>query len=574
MEKPPFRVGFLQVGLPRIKIMYGYRPAEYGLKLTQGERPDASFRVTKIRSNFYNMDKREAVRVSLGCHVTGYSLPVPDLNHGPSILAGCTKRVAADMPPIQPHHLRRFFRFVKRFCNKHLRSLQFDESVTFNFEDWIESVDYPDYRKNELKRVYANSLVNRPNTEVKSFVKNEPYSEPKHFRGIYSRHDDYKVRCGPYFKKFGDRLFALKWFIKKIPLPMRPNALYEKLAKYDKIFCTDFSQYESTFVQELMKIEHWVYVNFALERHPMRKHFNDLFAYMRGTNKIIFKDFDCKLDAKRMSGEMNTSCGNGVMNLLITFFILEQSGNSLDHIDAFFEGDDGIVGCSILPTAAQYLQLGARIKIELPESIATASFCGNVFHPDHKHNVTNPCEASVCFGWTDARKYRNCGDDTLLKLLCAKSMSMLYEYPGCPILKSLARYGLRVSFHCIKKITPQWLQTHSANSYEYRLYKDCQKFILDYGIPDYEIGLGTRLLVENLYGIPIGVQLSVEKYLDSLTTLQPLDLTMLPLPKLWYDTDLRYSALVIRGQKDPFFCLTGFSTPAYLSPGLLTTYLH
>lgn len=552
--------------------MYGYRPAEQGLILTATEVPDLSFKVTGIRAGFYDMSKRKTVRVSLGCHVESVSLPVPDLNHGPSILAGLTKRVAARMPPINRVILRRFKRFVKRFCNSHLRDLKFSPDEQFSFEDWIANAPYTAYRKADLTNCYQLSKSRKVLFMLKCFVKNENYPDFKHLRGIFSRHDDYKVRTGPFFQLFGEKLFKTKWFIKKITNSERPHALLDKLEHFAQIYCTDFSQYEATFVSSLLKIEAWVY-RWCLEGHPRQKEICDLIALLSGTNKMIFKDFNCRVEAKRMSGEMNTSCGNGLMNLLLTFFILEQCGNDLTKIDAFFEGDDGIIGCQFLPTVAHYTAMGANIKIEIPDSIATASFCGNVFAPAAMHNVTNPREASVAFGWTDSTKYRFAGDDMRSKLLCSKSLSMMYEYPGCPILASLGRYGLRMTNKYVKTINREFLLTHSANSYEAELNLKAAEFIAEYGVPVVQIHPDTRLLVEKLYGISIAQQLDVEYYLDHLTSIKPLDID-LSFPRSWYKNDLDYTVETARNAPDPFFSKQGYITPAFTEPSVCKYFRH
>lgn len=557
--------------------MYGYRPAEFGVSLGPNERPDKSFKVTTIRPNFYNMDKRVPVRVSLGCHVENVSLPVPDLNHGPSLLAGCTKRVAAEMPDIAHFRLRKFKRFVKRFFDKHLQSLKFEPDVSFDFEEWIESVPYPEYRKKELRRVYEDGLDKQPNLKVKAFAKNENYPEPKHLRGIYSRHDDYKVRVGPFFKKFGDRLFALDWFIKKISVPARPTSLLEKLQRFRTIFCTDFSQFEATFVKPLLQIEVYVY-NLCLEGHPDRKKLVDLFSKLLGVNEISFKDFDIRVCAKRMSGEMNTSCGNGLMNMLLSFFLLEECGNKFGDYDAYFEGDDGIIGCIFPPTAQDYKNMGANIKIVYPHDIATASFCGNVFSPSAMHNVTNPLEASVAFGWTDAAYY-TANDKVLNSLLCCKALSMAYEYPGCPILRSLSRYALRMTWSRFKDydhLMKSLMKIKNMSIYERDLALTSIEAVRLSGVPDVEIHEETRLLVEDLYGIPVSSQLAIEAYLDSLTELCPLDFSCLEFPKVWYENDSRYSHMEeFHPALAPTpFVMQGFKTYAYLDSNELVSYLH
>lgn len=575
MAQLPIWIGKCDPGLS-CKVMYGYRPAEVGVSLGPNESPDESFKVTRIRPGFHNMDKRVPVRMSLGCHVENHSLPVPDLNHGPSLLAGCTKRVAAKMPEISKPVLRKFKRFVKRFFKKHLSSLRFEPSESFDFEEWIESVDYPRFRKDELRRVYENGLDKRPNAKVKAFAKNENYTVPKHLRGIYSRHDDYKVRVGPFFKKFGDRLFALPWFIKKFAVPDRPRLLLEKLERFRTIFCTDFSQFEATFVRELMLIENNVY-RMCLEGHPDQKKLCDLFHLTAVINDISFKDFDIRLEAKRMSGEMSTSCGNGLMNMLITFFLLENSGNKWGDFDAYFEGDDGIVGCVHAPAASDYKSLGAHIKLEVPPDIASASFCGNVFAPAAMHNVTNPLEASVAFGWTNYSYYGS-GPKVLNSLLCCKALSMAYEYPGCPILRSLSRYALRMTWSLFKN--PQDLFSEfvrlESNQYEVELLRKAIDYVSESGVPDVQIHDETRLLVERLYGVPVPMQLSIESYLDNLNELVPLDFSCLEFPKEWYSNDLVYTCYVEPRSKLPPipFNLQGFSTVCYLAPGHLVSYRH
>jgi hypothetical protein len=540
--------------------LYGYRPAEMGVRLL-AEVPDPSFRVTAIRPDFY-LDKRQPTRVSLGCHIIGVACPSPDLNHGPSQLAGMVKRVATQMPPIDPQTFIRFTRFVKRFVPKYMSSLVFESDETFEVDEWLSESPYTIQRRKELQEVWEKCKHRDPSVLVKAFIKNEDYEDPKHVRGIYSRSDEYKCFVGPFMKKFGNRLFDLKWFIKKIPVSDRPKVLLE-LQKYDKIFCTDFSQYEATFVQKLMSVMLWVF-NYSLSRHPLKKHYNDLILKTSKTNHIHFKNFSCKLQAKRMSGEMDTSCSNGCMNLLFTFFILQECGNKIDDIMGFFEGDDGIMGCRYLPTAAAYTALGCNIKIDIPDNLSEASFCGNVFDPDDLCNVTNPLEASVRFGWTSS-EYMNATDHKLMQLLRCKSYSMLYEYPACPILRELALYGLRITENY--KISENFVFQQEKNSYEREKLLDAFKnkmFDLT-KYKDLEIPFKTRLLVQKLYKISIVKQLAVEKYLSGLNILTPLDID-LNFPRSWFSNYSDYTVEMDRYSPIVAYVKHGYTTRYFLTP--------
>jgi hypothetical protein len=424
-------------------VTYGYRSMEVGLELKDEETPDDSYNLKRIFSNAFYDNERKPMRISLGPHVNNAALPVPDLYHAPSQVTGAVKRVAAKMPELNRRKYRKFQRFVKRFLRKNFTQYIMPVDEDLSFETWINNSPYPLYRREELTRAYYKSQYSKIKFNVDAFIKDENYPEFKHFRGIYSRCDDYKVRVGPFFKAFGDRLFSTKWFIKKIPVNDRAKFIKDRFGNSTKLFCTDFSSFEAMFTEKLLNVEMEVY-KFILGDHPMKKQIiDDIHNGIMAENRINFNTWRFGVDCKRMSGEMNTSCGNGVMNMLITFFLLEEAGNK--DYDGVFEGDDGIVRYDYkAPTSQDYRELGAKIKIEIPNGLNEASFCGNIFDLDDLDNVVNPLEALVSFGWTN-QQYMYAGEKTKMELLKAKSLSLLYQYSGCPILRSLALYGLRVT---------------------------------------------------------------------------------------------------------------------------------
>lgn len=506
-------------------VLFGYRPFERGVILKDTELPDDSYKLTSMSSHFYDSD-RKPVRRSLGCHLDGAAMPVPDMNYAPDQVAGATKRVAAKMPKINRTKLRKFKRYTKWFCKQYFTEHIFKTDEQFDFYEWIRDAPYATYRKDELTRCYENSKNRKPNMRVKAFIKNENYPCYKHVRGIYSRHDEYKVRVGPFFKKFGDIIFQLKWFIKKIPVNHRPLAMKNKFGDNENIFCTDFSQFEATFNAQLMSIELIVY-NYLLQYHPMRKEIIDLIV--SGTmslNRIQFYKWALKIMCKRMSGEMSTSVSNGLMNLLITHFLLTEAGNKI--FDSYFEGDDSINSYDKRPpTAKEYAELGAIIKIEYPENLCEASFCGNIFDERDLDNVVNPLEALVSFGWTSTQ-YIFSNAKTLRKLLKAKALSLLYQYSGCPILRSLALYAMRMTNDIpiteVKKI----VMTHKEyTTYEKEQYIELFDNYDDNVVFNNVVKDRTRLLVERKYNIPIKMQLEIEEYLDN-----KMELSIIKLPQL------------------------------------------
>ena len=512
------------------------------------------------------------MRKSLGCHFEGAALPVPDMNYGPDQIAGSVKRVAAEMPKINRTVLRKFKRFVKRWCIKNLSEHIFKNDEMFDFEEWIQNAPYELYRKDQLREVYKNSQGRKPIFTVKSFIKDEPYPEYKHVRGIYSRHDDYKVRVGPFFKKLGDIIFNLKWFIKKIPVNDRPKWILEKFGDQPNIFCTDFSQFEATFVKQLMSVELIVY-RFLLKNNPRQKEIIDLITQgMMSSNHIQFYKWSMKLMCKRMSGEMSTSVSNGFMNLLMTHFLLEEKGNKV--YDSGIEGDDSInYYDKQAPSTQDYEKLGARIKIEHPTDITEASFCGQIFDSSDLDNVVNPVEALVSFGWTKSQ-YLTSNDLTLKKLLKAKSLSLLYEYSGCPILRELALYGLRITNDIKIEEVYKTMQRQKLSTYEREQWIELIDNFQENKVFNNTVKINTRKLVERKFNIPIKLQLEVEEYLRNKVDLSPIDYypLMTHCHKDWIDYYQTYGvptekfSIKSRAEIPQVHVSTGYKTKYYLNP--------
>jgi hypothetical protein len=205
------------------------------------------------------------------------------------------------------------------------------------------------------------------------------------------------------------------------------------------------------------------------------------------------------------------------------------------------EGDDGLftmVGTP--PTAADFARLGLVIKLEVHDTISTASFCGLVFDPKDRVNVADPRKVLTNFGWAQ-RQYARARSSKLIVLLRCKALSTAYQYPGCPIIAEIGWYGIRVT----PRMASNKLRKNISRKGQFDPHTRGKILAAMYcgNIPHMEPPRNTRLLVERLYGITVEVQLSIESYLRSLTTIQPLNHWSFPmiLPALWYEHAARYS---------------------------------
>ncbi len=413
--------------------------------------------------------------------------------------------------------MNKFGRFVDQWLLDNLTPLAVDSDCTF--ETWLDNTNYPKWRKDELIKIYDNLNlgnvfdIDNPVRHVKSFEKDETYPCYKYPRAINSRTDDFKVRVGPIFKLIEKELFKLHWFIKHISSVDRPSVIVEDLFQLgSKIIGTDYTSFEALFTKLLMENCEMKLYKYMSQNLPDTEWYDIVEEVLLGKNFCKFKYFNVLLKATRMSGEMCTSLGNGFTNLMVFLFVAKECG--LKSLKGKVEGDDGLFTFyGDIPPVSYFEKLGLLIKLVEYDSITTASFCGIVSVEDSLINVTDPTVACLDFGWTSG-KYANSGRRKLNKLLRAKSLSMAYQYPGCPILDALSKYGIRVTDGVNFQIP-----------IEYDQYK--RNRLLDnmkHPLPSKTVDHNTRLLVENLYGISVYSQLKIEEYLNSLNCIVPLDI--------------------------------------------------
>lgn len=416
---------------------------------------------------------------------------------------------------------------------KPLRS-DVDQSV----EAWLAKCKYPRSRKEELRRKWAQVKdifdPTQKHTKCKCFAKDETYVDYKHARGIYSRSDEFKCAFGPIIKLIEEQIYQNPAFIKHVPVADRPKYIRDMLYKVGyKYWATDYTAYESLFTDLLMECVDFELFEYMISELPNADYLRKFEDVLSGDNICEFKHFTAIIHAKRMSGEMSTSLFNGFANLMIQQFVLsEYCGIPIEEQRGTVEGDDGLT--SVPPDAVYdpevFTKLGLVVKLEEHRDLCTASFCGLIFDPDECINVTDPLEVLTSFGWTTAR-YHKSNFRTKNKLLRCKSLSYLHQYPGCPIIQSLAEYGLRMTrsfnidhFVREKLQTSQWEREQLIDALSTK-----------WNDPRRPVGPKTRLLVEDKYKIPVEIQYKIEAYLGGLKSLVPLELPCFDLmtPQSW-----------------------------------------
>lgn len=341
---------------------------------------------------------------------------------------------------------------------------------------------------------------------VKCFVKDESYMGYKHPRGIYARVDDCKIFFGPWFKVIEKVVYSLEEFIKHVPVSERPKYLDDRTWQELMAVGSDFTAYESHFHAFVIELECIIY-RWILQNIPGGIDFvMAFFCVATSINKCVFRRFIVWILASRMSGEMNTSLGNGLVNLLLYEFNNEEKKNKYW---CCVEGDDLIGQCSPHPLAAEdYFRLGFNIKFNMFNSVSEASFCGLIYDTEDLVGISDPTKVLLSVGWTSGR-YATSSMKTRAELLRAKGYSILAQYPGAPILQSLGLMILRVTDG------HHWKLPTTMTNYDRKHFTTVHH--------TKPVPFRTRLLMERVFGYSVAEQEQLEVYLDSLKTIQPLD---------------------------------------------------
>lgn len=391
-----------------------------------------------------------------------------------------------------------------------------DSGCDVSVQSWLQGTDYPASRIAELLEL-DGAYREGKHDWCKSFMKDEPYDLYKQVRAINSRSDEFKVRTGPIFKLIEKAVFELPYFIKKVPYNQRPQYIMDNVyADGATYVATDYTSFEALFTKDLMEdVELILYKYMSKHVEGGREWYDIVERALTGPQKCVFKHITVECNATRMSGDMCTSLGNGFANLMLMLFCCEENGNT--NVRGVVEGDDGLFSMDgPRLTSKMFSDLGLNIKLEHHSELNKASFCGLIFDEFDRINVTNPMKMLCSFGWTSAL-YARSNSKKLRMLVRAKSLSIAYQFPGCPILSALAQYGLRVTSGV--DVRHYATQSRNLNMWQRDILLEALKNKESLLV---EPPIRTRALVHEAFGIAPDRQIAIEGYLNGLNELTPL----------------------------------------------------
>lgn len=518
--------------------LYPYRAGEVQLPapgpVTEG--------VTVSAVKLDNSEQRLPAAVSLPVYCSTAVPPRVDTRDAITAMAGAQKRFLHEPPPANHQLLAELKRFVTGWLVDHVPPLPSETDVSF--ENWIEHTNYSRARKEELSNIYHNThdlWENEKYYRNKSFIKDEFYTDYKHARCINSRTDEFKVLTGPYFHQIETEVFKNPAFVKFVPVMERATYIRDRLG-VGVYIATDYSSFEALFTPELMDaVELSLYVHMLASVVRGGEISKIICDALSGENRSDFKCFSAWVLAKRMSGDMCTSLGNGFMN-----FIIMEFWSHLRNVDCVgvFEGDDGLVKFDRwedVPTDEFFLELGLEIKIERHMAIHTAAFCSLLFDPVSCLTVTDVRYVLASFGWVSDR-FSRAKPVILLSLLRCKAISMLVLLHSCPVIGVLARRLITLTEGVDETIG----FNHSSLTWWDRQRYAVQQLDWRCLMSEFTTTAELRAMVEELQGISVSHQLVLEEFCASLT-FGAFDIG-LEFPASWVDNTQRIALYPIKAR--------------------------
>lgn len=511
---------------------------------------DPRFKLKEHIPLFYDQKRRPAA-VALSVGFEGASLPHPDCWHSKSTIQGLKKRMLLRMPRVDKR-LRSQFR---RFCHREIKRLfvPLDAQCDLTVETWLQKTHYPEWRKEQLRAAaerVATGFWDPKWTKCKSFIKDEFYDEFKYPRTINSRSDEFKVIAGPVVKAIEEVVYKLENFIKHVPKKDLAAHLQEYFGDDPGLYEeTDFSSFEAGFSPEIIddvEIDLYRWMTQFIDKQWAQL----MGRTLEGVNVLVFKVVTAYLKARRMSGEMSTSLGNGLTNYFLIAFAAYKK-RMLKRTRFKVEGDDGAIKSpKPMPGPEFFARLGFVIKMHRAESLSGLSFCGQVFDAQDLALVTSPLKRMLLSGWSTS-SYAESGKKQLDALLRAKALSLGCSYPGCPVLQSYSLYVLRVTRHVrmgdLKRALMNGFDSYHIDQMLMVNPMLDERVVHEFSRP---VGSGSRLLVQEKYGFDIASQLLWEKEFDECTTMRrfPLDQLLPIIPNDWIRYWSTYVVEVTRGQ--------------------------
>lgn len=291
-----------------------------------------------------------------------------------------------------------------------------------------------------------------------------------------------------------------------------------------RFIASDWSSMEGQCTEKVklnVELSLFIWMTQCIEDLTLRK----LVIEIATTNlHVITRHCEIKMSTCRNSGELATSIGNGILNHVVTSYILRKFG--CKNVVGVKEGDDGLFsyyGPEV--TEKQAAEIGFNLKLIHVDDMFSAGFC-QMFGTTSGNQFCDPNKFMAKFGFV-SRTYSTSKDSKHLSLLKAKALSFANMYPHQPIVRQLCNYILRKT----KRHTISQKMINRMDLWDKLKYVEAKEF----NIPDFVLDVEMMNRVEQLFGVTIAEQFALMKYFDEKDDFEIVPLGLLPcsMPDEW-----------------------------------------
>jgi len=459
------------------------------------------------------------------------SLFTPNKNSQANMVAAIHHRFGRKMPGVHGDVEDDFSRYARSFI---LLMNPVNPNDLMTREQWLDTTPYNQVRKNQLLDLATQAACIEPSDfDCQMFIKTEGYPEYKWPRAINSFSDLTKVIWGPLCHAIDHSTFETingnseRWFM-KFTNPKTWSAELESMFGEGRVMTTDFSSFEAHHRGVFSRVIYFWMMHMARPCLPTNAMKRSFAQAILGTHVCKGMGVTATLNERLMSGAMWTSSSNGMLNLLITSYLVKRSENPLmdacelaalahKNFKMKAEGDDGI---TLVDRVDESLiqRLGISLDFKYHQSYRTAKFCSILCAEGTSAIIKDPLKTLRSY-FVIPNSVPN--ENRARHYLRAKSLSFKYCFNDSPIVGWLA--------HRVCYLTRDCDVSSAKASCELTSW---QKMHLESAIAD-KIWLrepdptpAMYELVEEVFGIPVAHQLEIEHDIKMWDGLKPLALDL------------------------------------------------
>lgn len=280
----------------------------------------------------------------------------------------------------------------------------------------------------------VSNMSSNPATSTSIFIKNEGYPAlDKSPRLICFPAEGEKLLMSMAFYPIMHAMFSSPYCTKEIPDHLRPRVIERRLSALPNIYVGDYTSWECVPNREIMQAgEHRVLKYVTPREYWFLFDWIEHGGILRNKNGVRIK-----IPAVQYSGRYTTSLSNTIRNKLMMDTVSKLIGKKYHGV---FEGDDSLTTWPLDVTKEDILtalhKIGVHADIDHYDKLGSAGYCSTWWNDDYEL-LYNPIKAIAKFPFSSSALASSIKNYE--PLLAAKSMSLAYVAPGCPITWAIAK---------------------------------------------------------------------------------------------------------------------------------------